>query len=274
MLEPARSGLLVEQGLKNNKNIELVNSSDDADYVFFHNEMIDSNILRDLPKDRTVMIDFRDWKEDIEGTFIAYFKRSWRKELHSHLPFTTFAIMDEFLVEEDIPRDIDVGCTLRYGGTYGFKKRKRVLDTLHATDFSPFSAQIGEVNTIRRDSFNREYLRTLKRTKICVSCIPDYFMGDHRTWEALANGCLLFIDNWREWELPYKNPLIDGKHCIMYDVTEDGMKEMVEKIRYYLEHPKKAEAIAKQGHEFAMKHHRASNRIDEIMEVLNGIQKS
>jgi len=48
---------------------------------------------------------------------------------------------------------------------------------------------------------------------------------------------------------------------------------MVKKIKYYLEHPKKAEAIAKAGQKFAMKHHMASNRIDEILEVLNGIQK-
>jgi len=65
---------------------------------------------------------------------------------------------------------------------------------------------------------------------------------------------------------PFAHPLIDGKHCIFYDISGPGFKLLKEKVRHYLDNPVEAEAIAKQGYDFTMKYHRTSNRIDEILE--------
>ena len=98
-----------------------------------------------------------------------------------------------------------------------------------------------------------------------MTCNPDKWEGDHRTWEAFANGPLVFVDR---MYTPMVHPLIDGEHCIFYDLSDEGLEELRKKILYFLENPTQAEAIAKAGHEFTMKYHRASNRVDEILDVI------
>jgi len=39
-------------------------------------------------------------------------------------------------------------------------------------------------------------------------------------------------------------------------------------ILYYLKHTTEADVIAREGHEFTMKYHRVSNRIDEILDII------
>jgi len=64
------------------------------------------------------------------------------------------------------------------------------------------------------------------------------------------------------------HPLIDGEHCIFYEMSDSGLKILRERLLYYLDRTDKAERIAKAGHEFTMRYHRASNRIDEILDVI------
>ena len=98
-----------------------------------------------------------------------------------------------------------------------------------------------------------------------MTCNPSRWEGDHRTWEAFANGALVFVD--RMWT-PLTHPLVDGKHCIFYDLSGDGITKLRRKISYFLQETDHAEDIARAGHEFTMKYHRASNRIDEILDVI------
>ncbi|MCJ7617587.1 MAG: glycosyltransferase, partial [Desulfobacterales bacterium] len=109
------------------------------------------------------------------------------------------------------------------------------------------------------------YFRMLKRSRIVVTCNPDPWEGDHRTWEAFANGALVFVDR---MFTPMVHPLVDGKHCIFYDISISGIDLLKKKVRHYLDNPSEAEAIAKEGHEFTMKHHRTSSRIDDILEKI------
>lgn len=98
-----------------------------------------------------------------------------------------------------------------------------------------------------------------------MTCNPSRWEGDHRTWEAFANGALVFID--RMWT-PMTHPLIDGEHCIFYDLSDEGLEKLRERILFYLEHGELAYDIAREGHEFTMKYHRVSNRIDEMLDVI------
>jgi len=105
----------------------------------------------------------------------------------------------------------------------------------------------------------------LKRSRIVVTCNPNKWEGDHRTWEAFASGALVFVD---KMYTPMVHPLIDGEHCIFYEMSEIGLRELRSVIFYYLDNLTEAEEIARTGHEFTMKYHRASNRIDEILDVI------
>ena len=176
------------------------------------------------------------------------------------------AIMDEFIIGGNITRDLVLSCTIRPHA--GHPNRPRVLDFIKKINIQG-KKQIGELNRGTMSRFNapdmREYFRLLRRSRIVVTCNPSQWEGDFRTWEAFANGALVFVD---KMYAPMAHPLIDGEHCIIYEASDIGLQELRAMILYYLKNTKEAEAIAKTGFDFAMKYHRASNRIDEILDVI------
>jgi len=278
---------LIKQGLVNNPKIELVDDREESDFIFqfYYQSKHKQHFPQDLPPEKTVLIDYHDkshWLSHV-GCF-AYFKRSWvemvRQENYvtkqiipreSHLYPITMAIMDEFIINEDIERDIILSCTLRrhiHRKKYTHRNRIRVLDLLGRMDIQG-KTYLEEFNKGTMYRFNasdmRDYFKLLKRSRIVVTCNPDPWEGDHRTWEAFANGALVFVDR---MYTPMTHPLINGKHCIFYDLSDKGLEELRERIQFYLSHGELAYDIARAGHEFAMKYHRASSRIDEILDVI------
>lgn len=277
-----REAGFIRQGLANNPRVELVNNKEESDFIFqfYYLSRCKQYYPQDLPPEKTVVIDYSDkvhWLSHVKC--FAYFKRSWVVKV-DHGSYTTkhpilrdvhlhplaLAIMDEFIIEENMERDIVLSCPLRIKKNH--LNRTRVLEFLRKMDFQ---------GNIQMGSFNRgkmgkvvspemeDYFRMLKRSRIVVTCNPTKWEGDHRTWEAFANGALVFVD--RMWT-PLKHPLIDGKHCIFYDLSDTGLQELRAVILYYLKHTTEADVIAKAGHEFTMKYHRASNRIDEILDII------
>ena len=91
-----------------------------------------------------------------------------------------------------------------------------------------------------------------------------------RTWEALANGPLVFVDH---MQTPLDNPLVDGEHCIFFDsagIAEDPRRlaPLLERLAYYLANGDEADAIARRGRQHALTYHRAENRIDSMLRAL------
>lgn len=283
----SREYLLVKQGLVNNSRVELVDSEKESDFIFLCHATLkhDPHLSRAFPSDKTVFIDYHDKSYMVfDIDCLAYFKRSWvemvRERNHttkrpvsrpSHFHPISMAIMDEFIfrphyLSGDTERDVMLSCTVRPHAKH--PNRARLLNFVNKMDIRG-RVQIGELNTGHMNRFNdsnmREYFRLLRRSRIVVTCNPSRWEGDHRTWEAFANGALVFID---EMYTPLAHPLIAGKHCIFYDLSDSGLSRLEHRILYFLENPDQAEAIAKAGHDFTMKYHRTSNRIDEILEVI------
>lgn len=282
--EGTREYRLIGQGLVSNPRVELIDNEKDSDFIFqfYYLAKHREYYSQDLPPEKTVLIDYHD-RPHFHcpiGCF-AYFKRSWVERVDDpegkyvskkiiprpfHYHPLTMAIMDEFIISEDTERDIALSCTLRRKSRHF--NRIRVLDLLGKMDIQG-KTQIEEFNAGHMRRFNepdmREYFRLLKRSRIIVTCNPNKWEGDHRTWEAFANGALVFID---KIYTPMVHPLIDGKHCIFYEMSDLGLEELQKKILYFLEETDHAAEIAKVGHEFTMKYHRASNRIDEILDVI------
>ena len=279
-----REHLFIKQGLVNNPRVKLVHNAEESDFIFQfyyiarHREFYKET----FPPGKTVIIDYHDspgFCMPIEC--IAYFKRSWTRsrnmgnytarELTPHPPHfhpLPLAIMDEFKVIGELERDVALSCTLRNKERRPNKDRARVLKLLEKMDIKG-NVQIGQFNKGNMLRFNfpdmREYFRLLKRSRIVVTCNPSRWEGDHRTWEAFANGALVFVDRTLT---PLKHPLVDGRHCIFYDLSDKGLAELEEKIYWYLAHTDVASEIAKAGHEFTMKYHRTTNRIDEILDII------
>ena len=279
-----REYLLIKQGLVNNRRIELVDTPEDSDFVFYfyYVDKYKEHYTQMFPREKTVIIDYHDsptWYFHVPH--FVYFKRSWSRSVNEgrynsrqivkHPPNMhplTMAIMDEFIVSEDMKRDIVLSCTLREKERRGHIDRIRILRLLERMNIQG-NVQIEQLNRGNMKSFNdkrmQDYFRLLKRSRIVVTCNPSKWEGDHRTWEAFANGALVFVDRTLT---PLVHPLIDGEHCIFYELSNRGLGELRKNIKYFMDYPEEAEVIAKTGHEFAMKHHRTSNRIDEILDVI------
>ena len=127
--EGTREYKLIKQGLVNNSRVELVDNDKESDFVFYfyfirkHKE----HYKKEFPPEKTVVIDYHDksrWLSHVKC--FAYFKRSWvvmvRNEGFTtktpivrapHLHPLTMAIMDEFIIKEDMKRDIARSCPLR-----------------------------------------------------------------------------------------------------------------------------------------------------------------
>lgn len=274
-----REYLLIKQGLENNPRVKLVSYDEPRDFIFLfyttlkHNpemgEMFDS--------DKVVFIDYHDKPDMIfDVDCLAYFKRSWVRSVASDLKEPnswpsnfyplTFAIMDEFIIDEDLKRDVALSCTIRPHKRH--PNRPMVLNFIKNMSIQG-NTQIGELNQGSMDGFNdsdmQEYFKLMKRSRIVVTCNPSRWEGDHRTWEAFASGALVFVDR---MFTPMTHPLIDGKHCIFYEVSKRGLEELRKKLVYYLGNINEASDIANAGYNFTIAHHRASNRIDEILEVI------
>lgn len=278
----SREYRLIKQGVENNPRIELVDSEDKSDFVFLFYTALgrEAQIIRGFLPEKTIFIDYDDRPHRVfSGSCLAYFKRSWVERVKEG-GYTTkrplqrpanfyplmLAIMDEFIIDENIERDVVLSCTLRPYGKH--RNRIRILDFIKKINIQG-KKQIGEFNHGTMNRFNdtdmREYFRLLKRSRIVVTCNPSKWEGDHRTWEAFANGPLVFVDR---MYTPMTHPLIDGEHCIIYDTSDAGLMKLEQKILYFLENPAQADAIAKAGFDFTMKYHRGSNRVDEILDVV------
>ena len=257
-----REYLLIKQGLENNPRIELVEWGERFDFVFLFYTTLkhrpDFNKM--FPPDKTVFIDYHDKNYMVfDINCKAYFKRSWVEEVNegsyttkrvrswpSHFHPITLAIMDEFIIDENLERDVALSCTIRPHERH--PNRPRVLNLIKRMNI-PGKTQVGELNqgTMKRfnDADMKDYFRLLKRSRIVVTCNPGIWEGDHRTWEAFASGALVFVDR---MYIPMAMPLFDEMHCIFYDLSERGLKRLREQILYYLEHRDEAAIIAHAGH--------------------------
>lgn len=274
---------LIRQGLVNNSRVKLVDNEKEGDFIFLFYTALGHGpqAIHGFPPEKTVFIDYRDDPHAVYvGSCLAYFKRSWvemvkegnyttKRDVTRPANFhpLTMAIMDEFIIGGNVARDIVLSCTVRPHA--GHPNRPRILEAVKKINIQG-KKQIGELNRGTMNRFNapdmREYFRLLRRSRIVVTCNPSQWEGDFRTWEAFANGALVFVDR---MYTPMTHPLVDGEHCIIYDASDTGLQELRAVILYYLKHTVEAEAIAKAGFDFAMKYHRASNRIDEILQVIN-----
>lgn len=277
-----REYLLIKQGLENNPRVELVQWGEGADFTFLFYTTLKHRpeLAKSFPPEKTVFIDYHDKHFMVfDVKCKAYFKRSWVEEVShgsystkhvrswpSHFHPITLAILDEFILDETPKRDVALSCTIRPHERH--INRPRVLNFIRGMNV-PGKTQIGEFNKGSMKRFNdkdmKEYFRLLKRSRIIVTCNPCRWEGDHRTWEAFASGALVFVDR---MYIPMKHPLIDGEHCIFYNLSDEGLMKLEHRILYFIDNPHLAIHIAKTGHDFAMKYHRSSSRIDEMLDVI------
>lgn len=107
--------------------------------------------------------------------------------------------------------------------------------------------------------FRDDLCRAIARGKLVFnqSAVHEVNM---RVFEVMAMGRPLLTN--RESERNGLTELFeDGKHLILYD----GGQDLVDKVRYYLDHEEEREAIAVAGRQLALSQHRYIDRIDTLL---------
>ena len=229
---------------------------------------------------RTIVI---DWRDNPRAVFnipcLKYFKRSVvcqsAKELVNYqareiIPIS-YSIKKQYLDRvasanvHERERDTDISIFFTPSEVRDHPGRNQVAQFIKDS-FSDMKIQVGICGSngeAGRSGFQEPYYNQMLRSKIVVTCNPTRWEGDYRTWEALSSGALVMVDRMLT---PIVNPLRDGKHVVFYDLS--NLAELKKKLLFYLNAPSPREEIAKEGTEFAVKYHTASNRVDEILSHL------
>ena len=86
------------------------------------------------------------------------------------------------------------------------------------------------------------------------------YQASPRVFETMACGAFAVSDNQRDVFSLFK----DGEHLICFD----NHGELIEKIKYYLDHSEERERIALQGREEVLKNHTYEHRIEKLLSVV------
>ncbi len=148
----------------------------------------------------------------------------------------------------DVPRDYDIS----FVGNVVIPVHQHRLDLLQRleTTFPTFVAS---------RLFRDDLCRAIACGKLVFnqSAVHEVNM---RVFEVMAMGRPLLTN--RESERNGLTELFeDGKHLILYD----GEQDLVDKVRYYLDHDEEREAIALAGHQLAIRRHRYVDRVDTLL---------
>lgn len=286
---------LTHEGLVAHPQVTLVDNPDSADYVIFcQNHLVDHcpfhtrfRPIKDKYKEKTILLDYDDSPDIIydadDFRWRLYFKRSCVDRENgrvmnyaglSVIP-TAYGVVDAICeppAGHDNRRSLDVACLfdddvidtpwfkLARGRLLKFAKRLAAERGL--------AMQIGTVSecgAIGRSGINQAYKQYLYDSKIILHANPDPWEGDSRLWEALASGALVFVDR---LHAPIRHPLIDAQHLLFYDLTDEGMANLEQKIIHYLADEQARRRIGQQGREFVLNHHRSIHRVDDIIRAL------
>ena len=286
---------LTREGLLAHPQITLVDRPEIADYLLFcQNHLVQHNphhkrfgSIKDRYKDRCIMLDYGDDPGSLidaeDFRWRLYFKRSVVDREHGRVVSyggravrtTAYCVIDDMCAvpDGDDHRPIDVAClfedavidtphfALARGRLLKFAKR-------FAETNPGLAMQIGTVSEcgpIGRSKIDPSYKRCLYASKIILHANPDFWEGDARLWEALASGALVFVDRLCA---PIQHPLIDGEHLVFYDLGDEGLERLGQRLLHYLADDAERARIGHQGRQFALEHHRSVNRICEIVDAL------
>lgn len=282
---------LVNEGLQLHDQIALVADPDDADYILllqnhlYHHNPFHKDFweLKESFNNKTILLDYDDWPGQVFGrrafNWCCYFKRSVvdkqceesKLKHYDGLPIEpiSYAAMHNYLMQEnELPRAIDVACLFNNGSInheFNGQGRGRVLSFLRSKPFpgkTTLFDTVSEHGPAGRAKECPVYFDTLQNTKILITCNPGRWEGDSRLWEALASGCLVFVDRMLT---PTINPLVDNQHLVYYDLSDAGLEKLYRQITYYLVDDEKRNQISNAGYTFVKNNHMSVNRIQQVI---------
>jgi len=153
--------------------------------------------------------------------------------------------------QEDLhlSRDIDVMASFATPGrVYGPQRKEIHVWLKTVTDLNVYMGKAGW----------EAHVEKLNQSKIVLNNVARWAFMNQRFFEVPACNSLLLTDYAEDQPLV---GLEDGKHLVIYE----NLKDMKEKIYYYLEHEEERKSIARQGYEYVRKNHSLKQRVSEFL---------
>jgi len=163
----------------------------------------------------------------------------------SYLPFA----IDPDYWDHRLEKTVDVGFVGNLSTIYN---PKRAYYLKYLSNQVPMS--------VKTKIFEKDMAKFYNQCKIVfnLSVTPGINM---RTFEALASGALL-VQNASCTDIA--KYFTNGQDFVAYRTPQ----EAVDLIKYYLNHPKQREKIARQGQKKIMEHHLYQNRADQLIDII------
>jgi hypothetical protein len=266
---------VIRTGVASNPRCRIVDDVDSADIILCNDEV--SKFFICDPKKR-ISIDYKDDSHEYsKQKSLLYFKRSTIHKIdgqfHSKLPSMFIPIpypIKSFYcynIDDNIKKDIDV--SILFACHQGNTHKWRTLVTKCIRDHPKLASlkkQVGPIGPCKsegRNNYIDGYWKTLRRSKIVVTCSPSSWEGDSRLVEAISSNTLVFSDR---LYAEYTHPFRDKVHCIFYDLLK--LNDLVDNIVTYLkpENENTRLQIAENGYKHAMEFYKPSDIIDQIID--------
>lgn len=265
-------------GISGHPDIEPASSEAAADFVLVDFRHLLHDHYEIVAPEKTVIIDYRDqWTDVFPHDALLYFKRAVTHHITGELvefdraihPIS-YCVRDEYAERAasfPAERDIDVSVFFDPVGLRASRINRFRADVAETVSvaFSDRNIQVGHVGLIGRsgrNEFQQEYFDAMARSKIIVTCNPNLWEGDYRLFESLCSGALVLCDT---MAIPMPHPFVHREHLVYYDRTDMAM--LVKEIERYLDDDEARTSIARAGYEHAMAHHRASDRIGQVIDL-------
>lgn len=252
---PNRDYRQLQEGVDTCPNIERVASWEDAEMVFIKGDRFKGDASKHFPGKQTVYFDMADWPHLDPVKVDLYLKRNFVNKPEGAVPFNYMA-MEQYFPTEPTERMIDLCCTLRPD----WRLRQRVIEALWENYHGRDNVQLGPVDENKLQGVSNAYHQIMWHSKIIVTCQPDSWEGDNRTFEALASGALVIVNRHRFMEPAYQ----DRDHIIFYDEPE----EVPDLVDFYLKMDDVRDRIAQAGFEFTKNHHTCGARMSQVLRIL------
>lgn len=268
---------IIRDGINTNTKTCLVNSYDECDYVILDFRHLNgrSGYNKTIPKSwskKLIIVDYADTPEIFQIPHSYYFKRSVvDKTTLSFIKYSSNITPIGYCIKNTcldfdtdyFDRDIDISVFFRQqheAPKLGMSNRSSIASFIKA-NFSHKNIWVGIAGADGekgRMNILEEYYQIMLRSKIVVNCNPDNWEGDYRLFEALSCKPLVMSD---PMITPVVNPFKDKKHLVYYN----SLEVLKNKINYYLKNSEERKSIAQSGYKHAIKYHKASDRINEIL---------
>ena len=109
---------------------------------------------------------------------------------------------------------------------------------------------------------HQRYIRAINQSKICIISTNVFNSPNMKFTEFMSCGTFVLSDEPSDMKyLGFK----DGEHFVIYK----NLKDLREKIRYYLKNEKEREDIAKNGMKFVRKNHNNDVRIENMLNKIH-----